>query len=100
METFTLVIMWSVGSWWAGSTPQEHRTPGFTESECKRMAAGVVKPKQAKCVRGDASEEDRKYPVICPYLPPCWRNGRPLDAAGNPLPYEQAEALIKSRTGD
>jgi len=43
---------------------------------------------------------NRSY-TICPILPPCWQDGRPLDGAtGKPLPYEEAQALIKSRTGN
>jgi|SRR5262245_7701031 len=43
---------------------------------------------------------NRSY-VICPVMPPCWRDGQPLDGlTGQPLPYEKAQALIKSRTGN
>src|SRR5262245_36255785 len=42
---------------------------------------------------------NRSY-VICPFLPPCWRDGQPLDGhTGQPLPHEKAQALIIRRTG-
>jgi len=76
-----------------GSTNDEHRTPGLNEIECNRMAAGVVKPKQAKCVREDLDRSRAPLchgyscppmsaqPVICGYFGGCWQGGWRLKSA-------------------
>jgi hypothetical protein len=68
---FTLVIatVW-LGVW----TTNEVWLPGYGEIECKQLAAVVARAhKRARCER----EPDLpKGYVICPFGPPCWRNGR------------------------
>jgi hypothetical protein len=95
METFTLVIATAViGGWF---TPHEElvHLPKYTRHECEKLAAAVPPPRAAKCVQ----EPPRpRMPVICPFFPPCWRDGRPVDAVGNPSSIEETAALIDSRT--
>ena len=70
--TFTLVIV-TVS---LGLTTNEVRLPGYSEIECKQLASQVARePKRAYCER----EPDKpKSPVICPFVPPCWRDGEPI----------------------
>jgi hypothetical protein len=74
--TFTLVIatVW-LGIW----TTNEVRLPGFSEIECKQLAAEVARaPKRARCERGP---DPPKGYVICPFTPRCWRDGVPIVGA-------------------
>jgi len=77
--------------WWlVGSTTDEHCTPGLNEIECNRMAAGVVKPKQAKCVREDLDRSRAPLchgyscppmSALCGYFGGCWQGGWRLKSA-------------------
>src|SRR5262245_40046516 len=116
METFTLVIVTTA---WFGLRTNETRRPGYTEIECKLRAAEVQKPKRARCDPEPSLEPPaptritprpavvmpanaglappRTGYVICPYVPPCWRDGVPIHGAtGEPFSIEETEALIKS----
>ena len=81
METFTLVISVWLG-WW---NLYEAKRPGLTEIECKLQAAEVYKPLYAKCVamaeRPPAPPPNAKSMVVCPFSPPCWRDGEPIVGA-------------------
>jgi hypothetical protein len=70
MENFTLyMITLTVGI---------TATPGLTEAECQRQAELIVADRSQKAFAW--CEPTR--PVICPFGPPCWRNGqRCLDGA-------------------
>src|SRR5262249_12322852 len=73
-------------------------TENLSEAECVAKLEEVVATRRhvsATCVERDKpptswhgrirSEDPQKpdtyYPVICPFTPPCWQNGRPLKGA-------------------
>jgi hypothetical protein len=77
METFTLMI-WT----WALWATNEIRRPGFSEIECKLQAAEVMWPKKAKCeAEATPPPKAKPPPVICPFAPPCWQDGKPIVGA-------------------
>ena len=103
VETYTLIVTVVLASW-LPITLKEHRTPGLSRIECKLMAIDVKPPNRAKCIPSDEPElerdqkplfdgptrvraryADNPYAVICPIAGPCWKNGEPTDATGNPM---------------
>jgi hypothetical protein len=54
--------------------PRENRA-GLSKEECEQMREVILREKlgaQAYCTPNKAP------PVICPFAPPCWRDGKPI----------------------
>ena len=88
MEAYTLVI-WC----WSAQQPTSTARRASTKSSTTALAAGMVKPKQAKCVREDLDRSRAPLchgyscppmsaqPVICGYFGGCWQGGWRLKSA-------------------